>query len=46
MNQYKIKSPSGKVFKLTADSIYHAVQKAVELESYKYSNFEYLKINK
>ena len=46
MNQYNIKSPSGKTFKLNADSIYHAVQIAVELESYKYSNIEYLKINK
>lgn len=43
---FKIKSPSGKVFIICADSIYHAVSKVVNMEGWKYSNIEYLNLNK
>lgn len=43
---FKIKSPSGKVFSIYADSIYHAVSKVVNMEGWKYSNIEYLKLSK
>jgi hypothetical protein len=46
MCKFKIKSPSGKELIVTAESIFHACQKAVEIESYKFSNVEYLKLNK
>ena len=46
MKEYKIKSPTGKALIVIAETIYHAVQKVVELENYKYSNIDYLKINK
>lgn len=46
MKEYKIKSPNGKNFIIMGETIYHAVQKAVEVENYKYSNIDYLKINK
>lgn len=43
---FKIKSPSGKTFSVLADSIYHAVSKVVNIEGWKYSNIDYLNINK
>lgn len=46
MNLYQIKSPSGKTFSVIATSIYHAIQIIVDKEEYKYSNVEYLNINK
>lgn len=46
MNLYRIKSPSGKKYSVIASSIYHAVQIIVDKEEHKYSNVEYLKINK
>lgn len=46
MKQFKIKSPSNKTFILTADSFFHAVQMVVQIESFKYSNIDYIKINK
>jgi len=46
MNLYQIKSPSGKTYSVIASSIYHAVQIIVDKEEHKYSNGEYLKINK
>jgi hypothetical protein len=45
MERYIIKSPSGKTFTVVADSIYHAVSKVVNIEGWKYSNIDYLKIN-
>lgn len=46
MNLFKIKSPSGKTFSVLADSIYHAVSKVVNIEGWKYSNIDYLNLNK
>jgi hypothetical protein len=46
MKKYFIKSPTGRKFNVIADSIYHAVQKIVDYEGYKFSNIDYLKINK
>jgi hypothetical protein len=43
MKQYKIQSPSGKIFKVLAESIYHAIQICVSAESFKYSNIQYKK---
>lgn len=41
LQEFVIKSPSGKEYKIGAASIYHAVSKAVEIDGYKYSNCEY-----
>jgi hypothetical protein len=46
MKKFKIKSPSGKMLLIIAETIYHACEKAVQLESYKFNNTEYLKLNK
>jgi len=46
MRKFKIKSPLGKELIVTAENIFHACQKAVEIENYKFSNVEYLKLNK
>jgi len=46
MKLFKIKSPSGKSFTIIAESIYHAVSKVVGIEEGKYSNIDYLKLNK
>jgi hypothetical protein len=46
MKYYNIKSPSGKIFNIYADSIYHAVSKVVNIEGWKYSNIDYLNLNK
>lgn len=43
---YKIKSPSGKTLEVTAESIYDACEKAKIRELSKYSNAQYLKLNK
>lgn len=46
MKYYKVTSPSGKVFSIYAESIYHAVSKVVNMEGWKYSNIEYLNLSK
>lgn len=46
MKLYKIKSPSGIILQILADSIFHACQIAVENEGYIYTNSQYLKLNK
>jgi len=46
MELFKIKSPSGKEMRIWASTIYHACQLAVHNEGYKFSNVEYLKLNK
>lgn len=46
MRPYKIKSPSGKTIEVYALSIYHAVELAKTKEGGKYSNAQYLKLNK
>ena len=46
MKQYAIKSPSGKIISVYAETIYHACDKAVFEEGFKYKNADYLKLNK
>lgn len=46
MKTFNLKSPNGKVFNINAETIYHAVNKLMAYENYKYQNYEYLKINK
>lgn len=46
MKSFRIISPSGKTFTVLAETIYHAVSKVVNLEDWKYSNIDYLKLNK
>lgn len=46
MKLYEIKSPSGVTLKVYAESIFHACQIALQNEGYKFSNVEYLKLNK
>lgn len=46
MKQYEIKSPSGKIISIYAETIYHACDKAVYEENFKYKNADYLKLNK
>lgn len=46
MKKHFIISPSGRKFNVTAETIYHAVQKIVDFEGYIYSNIDYLKLNK
>lgn len=46
MKTFFLKSPSGRKFNVTAETIYHAVSKLVHYEGWKYSNIDYLKINK
>jgi hypothetical protein len=42
---HEIKSPSGEVLKIIADSVFHACDIAVRLENFRYSNSDYLKLN-
>jgi len=46
MKKFFITSPSGRKFNVTAETIYHAVQKLVDFEGWQFSNVEYLKLNK
>jgi hypothetical protein len=46
MKSYKIKSPSGRFFTVLAETIFEAVERVCIKESYKYSNAQYLKINR
>jgi hypothetical protein len=46
MKLFKIKSPSGVTLTIYAESIFHACQIAVQNEGYKFTNVEYLKLNK
>jgi len=43
--QYSIKSPSGMTLRVSADSIYHAIQIAIGLDDYKYELKEYFNLN-
>ncbi|RTK92558.1 MAG: hypothetical protein EKK61_03930 [Rickettsiales bacterium] len=44
---YRVKSPSGKVFTVIAETLYHAISIVCEeKESFTYSNIEYIKLNK
>lgn len=44
MKQYRIKSPSNKIFLVYGETVYHAIQYCVHLENYQYSNLKYKKI--
>ena len=46
MKTFNLKSPNGKLFNINGETIYHAVNKLMAYENYKYKNYEYLKINK
>lgn len=46
MKKFLLKSPSGRKFNVTAETIYHAVSKLVHFENWQFSNIDYLKINK
>jgi hypothetical protein len=41
MRLFKIKSPAGKVYKIIADSFYHAIQKAKSIDNYIYTEIQY-----
>lgn len=44
---YRVKSPSGRVFTVIAETLYHAISIVCgEKESFTYSNTEYIKLNK
>lgn len=43
---YKIKSPSGKTIEVTAETIYEACEIAKIRELSRYTNAQYLKLNK
>jgi len=45
MKRFNVKSPSGCNYIVIAESMYHAVQKIVFHEGYKYSNSDYLKLS-
>jgi len=46
MKEYKIKSPSKRIFTVFAETIYHACNIVRSSESYQFTNVEYLKLNK
>jgi hypothetical protein len=41
MKIYMIKSPSGKILPTWAETIYHAIQKAMVVDGFKYKSNEY-----
>jgi hypothetical protein len=41
MKIFLIKSPSGKVYTLNADSKFHAIQKAIVKDDFKYTSNQY-----
>lgn len=45
MKLYIIISPGGGNLRIGADSIYHAIQLALERENYKYNRHDYFKLN-
>ena len=45
MKIFMIKSPSGKVLPTWAETIYHAIQKAMVTDNFNYSQNEYNKLN-
>lgn len=46
MKTFFLISPSGRKFNVTAETVYHAVNKLMGYEGYIYQNYQYLKINK
>lgn len=45
MTTYCIKSPNGQVLRVLAHSFYHAIQLAVMLDGWQFSNSDYFKLN-
>ena len=45
MKVYFIKSPNGKKHNILAETIFQAIQIAVERDGFIYSNIDYLKLN-
>ena len=45
MKIFLVKSPSGKVLPTWAETIYHAIQKAMVTDNFNYSQNEYNKLN-
>jgi hypothetical protein len=45
MKTFYIKSPSGKILPTYAETIYHAIQKAMVVDSFSYNQTEYNKLN-
>ena len=41
MKTFYIKSPSGKILPIYAETIYHAIQKAMVLDDFKYNSNQY-----
>lgn len=46
MKTYSIKSPSGKVISIYAESFYHAINLVMGHEGYIYNSIDYFKLNK
>lgn len=42
MKAYDIKSPSGKIIRVLAENIYHAIEVAKAKENHQYTNKDYL----
>lgn len=45
MKTFYIKSPSGKILPIYAETIYHAIQKAMVVDGFSYNQTEYNKLN-
>jgi len=45
MKIFLVKSPSGKILPMYAETIYHAIQKAMVVDGFSYNQTEYNKLN-
>jgi hypothetical protein len=45
MKIFLVKSPSGKIVPTWAETIYHAIQKAMVVDGFNYNQIEYNKLN-
>jgi hypothetical protein len=45
MKIFLVKSPSGKILPTWAETIYHAIQKAMVVDGFNYNQTEYNKLN-
>jgi hypothetical protein len=45
MKIFLVKSPSGKILPTWAETIYHAIQKAMVVDGFNYNQIEYNKLN-
>ena len=46
MRLYTIKSPAGTIYRLTADSFFHAIQRAKKLDNFAFNEQLYFNLNK